>query len=213
MTSLWGYHFVQLNPFWRCSIEGAELLEAGKNYVIIANHQSLADVFVLAGLKHHFKWVSKESLLKIPFFGWNMRLNDYISLKRGDRKSIKEMMLDCKKWLQHGVSIMLFPEGTRSADGCIGEFRDGSFRLALDCGVPLVPIVISGTRDIIAKHSRLLNFAASIKVKVLAPVLPNAFEQSPGKMRDHVRSLMVDTLGEMCCKSAEGYGCDTTPER
>ena len=197
ITSLWGYHFVMLNPWWKCLIEGAEYLEPDKAYVIVANHQSLADVFVLAGLKHNFKWVSKESLLRIPFFGWNMKLNNYVSLKRGDRKSIKEMMSGCKAWLEKGVSIMMFPEGTRSEDGCIGDFRDGSFRLSLDCDVPIVPIVITGTRELIAKHSIIFNFNAKMKVKVLPPVLPAAFEKSPGKMREYVHDLMVQTMGGM----------------
>lgn len=194
LTNLWGYHFVKINPLWRCRIEGAEHLEQGKNYVIVANHQSLADVFVLAGLKHHFKWVSKESLLKIPFFGWNMRLNNYVALKRGDRKSIKEMMNDCKQWLKNGVSIMMFPEGTRSEDGRIGEFRDGSFKLALECNVPLVPVVITGTREVISKHSRKFNFAGEMMVMVLPPVSPSEFQGRPGQMREHVRNLMVHTL-------------------
>lgn len=197
LTSLWGYHFVLLNPWWKCRFEGAEYLEPGKNYVLVANHQSLADVFVLAGLNHHFKWVSKDSLMRIPFFGWNMRLNDYVSIKRGDRKSIIEMMSSCKAWLQKGVSLMIFPEGTRSEDGLIGEFREGSFKLALDCQVPLVPIVISGTREIISKRSRVFCFAAKMTVRVLPPISPNKFEGSPGKMRDHVRDLMVRTLSGM----------------
>lgn len=197
LTSLWGHHFIMLNPFWKCVIEGSEHLQAGKNYVIVANHQSLADVFVLAGLKHHYKWVSKESLLKIPFFGWNMRLNNYVGLRRGDRKSIKEMMEQCKNWLTKGVSILIFPEGTRSEDGSIGDFRDGSFRLALDCNVPVVPVVISGTRHVIAKHSRTLNFSGNMQVKVLPPVVPSRFAGSPVKMREHVRNLMLETINTM----------------
>ncbi len=191
LTNLWGYHLVMINPWWKCRIEGAENLEPEKNYVIIANHQSLADVFVLAGLKHHFKWVSKESLMRIPFFGWNMRLSQYVGLKRGDRKSIKQMMSDSKTWLKKGVSIMIFPEGTRSEDGTIGEFRDGSFRLSLDCDVPLLPVVITGTRDVISKHSRVFNFQAKMKVQVLPAISPEPFKGQPAKMREHVRELMI----------------------
>lgn len=92
---------------------------------------------------------------------------------------------------------MMFPEGTRSEDGRIGEFRDGSFKLALDCNVPLVPVVITGTRDLIAKRSRTFNFAARMQVKVLAPVSPSNFQGSPDSMRKHVRGLMLDTLAQM----------------
>ncbi|MBX9689909.1 MAG: 1-acyl-sn-glycerol-3-phosphate acyltransferase [Candidatus Obscuribacterales bacterium] len=195
LTSLWGYHLVKLNPFWNCSIEGAQFIEEGKSYVIVANHQSLADVFVLSGIRHNFKWVSKESLLRIPFFGWNMRLNDYIALKRGDSRSIKSMMANCKQWLSKGVSIMMFPEGTRSETGELGNFRDGSFRLALACNVPIVPIVISGTNDVISKRSLKFNFSGRMKIKVLAPVLPETFKGSTSKMRDYVHDLMENNLG------------------
>ncbi len=201
LTSLWGYHFVLLNPFWKCRIEGADNLRRGQNYVLVANHQSLADVFVLAGLRHHYKWVSKESLLRIPFFGWNMGLSGYVAIKRGDIRSIKEMMSTCKQWLARGVSIMMFPEGTRSETGQIGHFRDGSFRLSIDCNVPLIPIVITGTRDVIAKHSRSFKFGANMRIKVLPPVFPEAFMGSSGKMRDHVRQLMESTL--LCMRQEE----------
>lgn len=194
LTSLWGYHFVKLNPFWNCSIEGAHFLEPGKSYVIVANHQSLADIFVLSGLRHNFKWVSKESLLQIPFFGWNMRLNEYVALKRGDLRSIKAMISGCRKWLKQGVSIMMFPEGTRSEDGKMGNFRDGSFRLSLDCNVPVIPVVISGTRDVIAKHSFKFNYSAKMTIKVLAPVDPSQFQGSSALMRDYVHELMESTL-------------------
>lgn len=194
LTCLWGFHFVRLNPFWKCRIEGAQNLERGQRYVIVANHQSLADIFVLAGLRHHFKWVSKESLMRIPFFGWNMRLNEYIAIKRGDIRSIKEMMSTCKHWLMQGVSIMMFPEGTRSETGEIGHFRDGSFRLALDCDVPVIPVVISGTREVISKHGRCFNFGARMTIRVLPPVLPGPFMGSSGKMRDHVHQLMKREL-------------------
>lgn len=201
LTSLWGYHFILMNPQWNCRIEGHEHLRDGKNYVIVANHQSLADVFVLAGLNHHFKWVSKESLLRIPFFGWNMRINDYVGLKRGDKSSIKEMMNKCKSLLKNGVSIMMFPEGTRSEDGSLGDFRDGSFRLALDCNVPLVPIVITGTREVISKHARKLNFRANMTVRVLPPILPQSFKNNPALLRNHVHNLMADNLNCMISNS------------
>lgn len=198
LTSLWGYHFVLLNPFWNCRFEGMHYLIPGQNYVIVANHQSLADIFVLSGLRHHFKWVSKESLLRIPFFGWNMKLNEYVAIKRGDKKSIREMMSSCKKWLNQGVSIMMFPEGTRSDDGKIGAFRDGSFRLSQDCNVPMLPIVISGTREIVAKHSRIFNFGAKISITILPPVLPEFFSGKPGLMKKHVHEMMERALLRKC---------------
>lgn len=197
LTIRWGYHFVQLGPRWHCTFEGTEYLASGKNYVIVANHQSFADVFVLSGLNHHFRWVSKESLFRIPFFGWIMRLNGDIAIKRADRKSIKTMYLACKSWLDRGVSILMFPEGVRSESGQLGEFRDGAFRLAVSCNVPIIPIVITGTREIAAKHSRVLGFIADINVKILPPVTPESFQSDPAIMKDHVHALIENTLYEM----------------
>lgn len=194
ITSLWGYHFVLLNPFWKCRFEGLKHLRKGQRYVMVANHQSLADIFVLSGLRHNFKWVSKASLLDIPFFGWSMKLNEYVSIDRGNKTSIKKMMASCKRWLDQGVSIMLFPEGTRSDDGRMGAFRDGSFRLSQDCNVPILPIVITGTREIAAKHSRTFNFGAEVRIKILAPVWPEQFNGKTGLMKTHVHGLMERIL-------------------
>ncbi|CAN5638875.1 hypothetical protein BH10CYA1_BH10CYA1_13440 [soil metagenome] len=197
LTTRWGFHFVRLNPLWNCRFEGMDHLRTGHSYVIVANHQSLADIFVLSGLKHHFRWVTKESLMRIPFFGWIMKINGDVSIKRGDRQSIKEMMADCKQYLDQNVSILMFPEGTRSEDGHMQKFRDGSFRLSVDCGVPIVPIVITGTRDVIAKNSHLFNFRARMTVKILPPVEPASFQGNPGRMRQFVQDLMTKTLAQM----------------
>lgn len=197
LNSLWGYHFVAMNPFWRCKLEGIEQVDRQQTYIIVANHQSMADIFVLSGLLLPFKWVSKDSLFRIPFFGWNMMLNEYIPIKRGDRKSIKDMMGACRNKLLRGSSIMMFPEGTRSEDGELMDFRAGSFRLATDLQMPILPVVIEGTRDIIVRHKRYFNFIADVEVRVLNPVYPYRFGNQNGKLRDHVHELMRASLAEL----------------
>ncbi len=193
----WGYHYFQLNPFWKVSYEGVENIRPDKTYVIVANHQSLADILVVYGLHRRFKWVSKESIYKVPFVGWNMGLNQDVLLRRGDMKSIREMMNNCRSWLAKGCSIALFPEGTRSEDGQIHAFRDGAFRLAIDCDVPVVPIVIDGTFDLLPKGSTTLNFQKHITIRVLQPVDSAQYNGSSGLMRTAVREQMVAALAEM----------------
>lgn len=189
----WGYHYLMTNPFWQCRFEGLEHIKKDATYVLVANHQSYWDIMVLYGLFRHFKWVSKSSIMKIPFIGWNMRINQYVSVEREDRNSIKSMMTACRRWLQRGSSIMIFPEGTRSDTGEIGAFRDGPFKLAFDAGVPVVPIVLDGTFDILPKNGQHLNFRANVIVKVLPPELPQSYE-AVRAMREEVRSKMVSVF-------------------
>jgi 1-acyl-sn-glycerol-3-phosphate acyltransferase len=193
----WGYHYFQINPLWRLTYDGIENIRADKTYVLIANHQSLADILVLYGLHKRFKWISKASINKVPFLGFNMTLNQDVLLLRGDMKSIREMMDTCRDWLKRSCSIMLFPEGTRSEDGQIQTFRDGAFRLAMDCNVDVVPVVIDGTFEILPKGSKYLVFKKDIRIKILPPVSCEPFNGSSGKMRTYVREQMINTLAEM----------------
>lgn len=194
---LWGNHYVRVNPGWRLHYEGVDQIDYNKTYVLVANHQSLFDILVLYGLFKPYKWVSKESIFKVPFVGWNMFINQYVLIKRGDMKSIKEMMQTCRNWLKRGASILMFPEGTRSEDGELQDFRDGSFRLAAECGVPVVPIVVDGTHEILSKHGRKINYTGDISVKVLPPIDPQDFNNKSAAIRDHVHALMKSTLAEM----------------
>jgi 1-acyl-sn-glycerol-3-phosphate acyltransferase len=204
--SWWAYHYVQIVPTWKCHIEGVENIDANKNYVLVANHQSFADINVLYGLYRPYKWVSKAEVFKIPILGWNLRLNECVAVKRGDRRSIMEMMATCQDWLKRGATLMIFPEGTRSEDGIMREFKDGAFRLAIDSNVPIVPIVLDGTKNIVTKGSDIMNFHADIRVKVLTPVYGSDFDNDSVKLKNHVHSLMANTLaelrGEICQASA-----------
>ncbi|HEY9783858.1 MAG TPA: lysophospholipid acyltransferase family protein [Candidatus Obscuribacterales bacterium] len=199
-SCIWGYHYLFVNPGWGCTIEGREHIDPRKTYILIANHQSYFDILVLYGLMRPFKFVSKESVFKTPLIGWNMYYNQYVSIKRGNLASIKEMMSDCREWLKRGASIMMFPEGTRSEDGELQSFRSGSFNLSQECNIPVVPIVIDGTHEILPKHAKGLRAGQKVRVKILPPVDPALFPGAPGKMRDHVHNLMQETLREMRSK-------------
>lgn len=197
IASLWGYSYVHCNPFWKCEITGLENIDPSATYVLVANHQSFWDIMLLYGINRHFKWVSKESVLKIPFIGWNMKLNQYVSVAKAERRSVKEMLDACRRWLRLGSSILIFPEGTRSLDGNLGDFRDGPFKLACDCNVPVVPIVVDGTFDLMQKGSVKLKFAGVLKVKALPPIEPQSFGYNAKSIRCEARDLMESTLLEM----------------
>ena len=166
-TCFWASLYTWLNPAWRVHVEGRDKIRARTTYVMVANHQSLLDILVLFRLFAHFKWVSKIENFRIPFIGWNMSLNGYVKLKRGDRQSIGEMMSTCSRVLDDGSSIMMFPEGTRSPDGRLRDFKHGAFSLAQGSGCPLLPILVEGTADALPKRGFVLQGRHAIRIRVL----------------------------------------------
>lgn len=197
-TCAWAYHYVKLLPLWSPKFEGVEHIRPGQTYVLVANHQSLGDILVLFGLFRHFKWVSKREIFRVPFIGWNMRMNDYVGLVRGDAASIERMLQECRKHLKQGSSVMIFPEGTRSEDGEIKAFKRGAFSLATELGLPIVPIVIDGTRTALPKHGLLLRQESvlHIRVRVLPSVAVTAGEDAR-ELSDRVRAQMVRELAQL----------------
>ncbi len=131
-TCFWASLYTWFNPAWPVTIEGRERIRKGATYVMVANHQSLLDILVLFRLFVHFKWVSKAEIFRVPCIGWNMSLNRYIKLRRGDRSSIAEMMRHSGEALDQGSSIMIFPEGTRSVDGRLKKFKAGAHAMRED---------------------------------------------------------------------------------
>lgn len=192
----WGHHYVRWNPFWRFKMEGFENLPKNQPCVLVANHQSYFDIMVLYGVCVPYKWVSKSSIFKMPFIGWNMSLNQYVTIARDDMKSIKQMMKDCRAWLEKGMSIMIFPEGTRSDNGEVGEFRTGPFKLASDTGVPVVPIVVNGTQKIMPKGTIWLDFRSNITVRILPAVMPTNYS-TVRELRDAVETQVKTNLDEI----------------
>jgi 1-acyl-sn-glycerol-3-phosphate acyltransferase len=197
-TCAWAYHYVSCLPLWRARFSGREHIRSGQTYVLVANHQSMGDILVLFGLFKHYKWVSKRAIFRVPFIGWNMSLNDYVALLRGDPKSIELMMQQCRAHLRRASSVMMFPEGTRSIDGEMKPFKHGAFTLASELGLPVVPIVIDGTRDALPKHGLMLEtpWFMPIRVQVLEAVQP-AQGEGASALAERVRAIMLAELNAM----------------
>jgi 1-acyl-sn-glycerol-3-phosphate acyltransferase len=159
-----------LNPYWDVKVEGLDNIDHKKTYVVVSNHQSLVDIVLMYKTKMQFKWVAKESLFKIPVLGWNMLLAKHIRLRRKEFSSIKKVYKEASEWLRSGISVVFFPEGTRNNDSAAGEFQNGAFKLAIKEKIPILPILIQGTRNAIPKGSWRFTTKISCLIKVLPSI-------------------------------------------
>ena len=197
-TCFWASLYTWLSPAWPVEVVGREKIDDRRTYVMVANHQSLVDIFVLFRLFRHFKWVSKIENFSLPCIGWNMALNGYIKLRRGDRESVVRMLQTCRDTLSQGSSIMMFPEGTRSRTRDMRPFKPGAFELAIDAEVPIVPIVVEGSSEALPKKGWVIRGRHPIRVEVLDPIEPALFAgKTPLELADTVRDLIAGRLGEL----------------
>jgi 1-acyl-sn-glycerol-3-phosphate acyltransferase len=189
LAVIWSRSF----PFWRIRIEGRWPPGRGA-YVVVANHQSFLDIFVLCNVPHEMKWVAKKELFKIPMFGWGLSLAGDISLDRGDTASALEVMEKARRYLENGMSVMIFPEGTRSEDGKLLPFKPGAFKLAVELGVPLLPISVSGSGQGMPKGGPWVR-PAKITVRILEPVPTAGLKgRDVRRLRDDVRDRIARAL-------------------
>jgi 1-acyl-sn-glycerol-3-phosphate acyltransferase len=143
----------QLVPLWRFRLHGPVPKNLPARMVVVSNHESHADPFIISRLPWEMKWLCKASLFKIPFVGWSMWMAGDIPVNRGNRSSAQDAMTLCRRKIQLGVPVMIFPEGTRSPTGEMLPFKEGAFRLAIEAGADVLPIALHGTRQAVPKHS------------------------------------------------------------
>jgi 1-acyl-sn-glycerol-3-phosphate acyltransferase len=158
-----------LNPYWRFRTEGVRIRDPRHPYVAVSNHESYADVFLISCLPWEMKWMAKTAIFKIPVMGWMMRMAGDIPVVRGDRDSGARALAACRDRLAKRVSVMIFPEGTRSPTEEMLPFKDGAFRLAIETGTPILPIAVAGTRGAMAKGSFAFR-PARARCRVLEPI-------------------------------------------
>jgi len=182
-----------LNPYWDVKVEGLDNIDHKKTYVVVSNHQSLADIVLMYKTKMQFKWVAKESLFKIPVLGWNMLLARHIRLRRNEFSSIKKVYQEASQWLRSGVSVVFFPEGTRNNDSTVGEFQNGAFKLAIKEKVPILPVLIQGTRDAIPKGSWRFTTKISCVIKVMPSIDTSAYSSADySRLSDLARTQLIN---------------------
>jgi 1-acyl-sn-glycerol-3-phosphate acyltransferase len=178
----------RLTPLWRFRTSGDLPDDMRRPYVVVANHESFVDILLISHLPTEMKWMSKVEIIKIPLVGWMMRLSRDIPLTRGDSASGTAALEASRERLETKVSVMIFPEGSRSKSGELGRFRSGAFRLAIDAQVPILPLAVYGTRDALRKNDWRLGYAQA-EVRVLHPI--------------STEGLTMDDMAELRDKSRE----------
>lgn len=189
----------RINP-WRIQITGREnLTRAGVN-VIVANHQSLADIPLIAHLGMDWKWLAKVELFQVPVFGWFLRMAGDISVDRSDRRKAAQALLKCAHLLKKGISVIFFPEGTRSTSGLLLPFNDGPFQLAIRESVPVLPLVVDGTGAALPRSTWKFRGPYDVYLHVLPPVSTQGWTSDRvAELRELVRSRMTDELESIRC--------------
>ncbi len=153
---IWGRSALLLAGI-RLQVRGSEHLPQGQPAIYIANHQSNFDIPLLyAGLPLQFRWMAKKELFDIPLFGLAMARCGYIPIDRSDRRKTMQSMTEAAKQIRNGASVIIFPEGTRSEDGRLQEFKKGGFVIAIKAQVPVVPVAIKGSYQVMPKGQRLI---------------------------------------------------------
>ncbi|WP_394834928.1 1-acyl-sn-glycerol-3-phosphate acyltransferase [Pendulispora rubella] len=187
-----------LTPLWDFTIEGNGPPDiSNKPYVVVANHESQADPFLLSCLPWDMRWVVKEELFKIPVVGWAMSLGGEIPLRRGDGHSVRTMLAECERAIEAGISVMIFPEGTLTKSRDTLAFRDGAFDLAIRTKAPVLPVVVAGTDSMLPRHSFWIGRGRAA-ARILPPI-PTAHMTAGdiGTLRDGTRDAMMAALADL----------------
>jgi 1-acyl-sn-glycerol-3-phosphate acyltransferase len=193
-----GCLLVKLIPIWKTSVEGREKGIGMGPFIIISNHQSILDILIMNCLRYRFRWISKIENYRVPILGWYMRMAKYIVVDRGNKESKAEMMEKSAESLRKGISIMMFPEGTRSPDREIAPFKLGAFQLALMADKSILPVIVDGTGGILPKHGLIFSGGNILKIRILDPVHPGKFGTGdPEELASRFRNLMADELKKM----------------
>ncbi len=169
MGVIWSRLNSYITPMF-VQVIGKEKIEKKQSYVIVANHQSHYDIFVIYGwMPVDFRWVMKIQLLKVPFLGYSCYKIGHIFIDRSNPEKAKESINAAKDRIKGGTSIMFFPEGTRSNDGTLREFKKGAFKFALDMDLPILPVTIVGSRNVLPARSLKL-FPGRAKLIIHDPI-------------------------------------------
>lgn len=187
------------------TVEGREQLDPRATYLFLSNHRSTFDIFTLfLAIEHPFRMIAKRILFFVPVFGWSLWMCGFIPIDRADRESAIRSLRKAARRLREGQSILVFPEGTRARSAAIQPFKKGGFHLALEAGVPIVPVVLLGTERIMGPGSLRVGRGA-ITARIGAPI-PTAGRSIEGR-----EELMRKTHAVMEALAARSVAQEPAP--
>lgn len=193
----------------RVHLHGLENIPQDRVCVLVSNHASAADIPILFGnLPFQFRVIAKDTLFRIPILGWCMSLAGYINIDRSNpRKAVKSLKRAAQK-LRSGLPVLVFPEGTRTRTGQLLPFKGGAFLVAIEAGVPVIPIGILGSYDILVKGSSKIRFGIEIHVHIGAPIPTQGY-----RSKDRDRLAELAQIAVSCClqKAPPGIGSSDSP--
>jgi 1-acyl-sn-glycerol-3-phosphate acyltransferase len=167
----WGLSHYWVSPWWKIHYSGQENVKRNKPYIIVSNHQSMLDICLMYKIPRYFKWVSKIEAVRLPLVGQALLMHRDILIHRGEGASVKRMIREAQQYLKDNICVTIFPEGTRSKDGRIHEFKEGAFMLARLTKTAILPVVIDGAYDVMPRNSYAVKRKQDFYIKVL-PEIP-----------------------------------------
>ena len=186
-----------VNPAWKIKVEGFTEIDDRKPYVMVCNHLSNADIPVISNLAWEMKWVSKKELFSVPVTGWMMSWAKDISVDRKADNRGAAVYKQSSFFLDNNVSIIYFPEGTRSKSGKLNKFARGAFDIAIRKKVDILPLVIDGTQNCLPKNTWKFGKAEAIRLKVLPPISTEGLKKEDvTDLIDTVRGVIRSELAE-----------------
>jgi 1-acyl-sn-glycerol-3-phosphate acyltransferase len=188
-----GRLLIRAYPLWQVTVVGT-LPAPPSTYVVVPNHQSLVDALAVACLPANLKWIGKRSAFQLPWLGWAFRLAGYVPVLRGEKADGRRALARLRRYLAEGVPVGLFAEGTRSRDGQLKDFKAGPFKLAIEAGVPVIPVAISGAGTAMPADQAWIR-PSRITVRILEPIPTQGMSvEDVETLRALVRQRLLDAV-------------------
>lgn len=193
-----GRAMTRINPWWKVSTHIPYAVKDRNPYIFVANHLSMADIPVLSHVPWEMKWVGKKELFDLPLLGRMMVWSKDIYVDREASNRLIATLKQVKDHLDNKVSVLFFPEGTRSKNGKLNKFNDGAFAMAIRFKVPIIPIVMDGTQKALPKGKWKFDSKVDMHIHVLPPIETSSYKKNEAReLSLHVRELMAEKLMEL----------------